>query len=328
MKKVKQFKFENDKWIEYSDKNISYDLKTLKIGTFNVLFDVNHKQNYKPHIVCSKERYQAQMKELEKLSFDIITLNEVTKQYMDVLKSQDWVKKSYYVTDINGENIKNIGNVILSKMSFISVKGLKISSLSRLVLIGKLKIKVGDDEHFVFITSCHLKAVSSYYQQREKQLNSIYEYLDKKDKKSTKIILGDLNFHSDFEDQFIRDDYNDVWKKTSKDPGYTFDSVKNKMIYEMWPLGIEHRRMRLDRILMSSPLFEAEKVNFFLNDPIYPHNEDTSFDPIYYVRWPLRSITSQIFDIFEVNLWRDPKEYLFPSDHFGIYTTINLKSKL
>mgnify|MGYP001498729713 CR=1 FL=1 len=31
--------------------------------------------------------------------------------------------------------------------------------------------------------------------------------------------------------------------------GYTFDALANPMIHEMFPLGFENRRLRLDRIL-------------------------------------------------------------------------------
>lgn len=327
MKKVKQFKYENGKWNQINDEKVLHEINNLKIGTFNVLFDRNHGSDYKPHIVCSKIRYQAQMEEFKKMDFDILTLNEVTHQYLDILKSNEWIQKTYFVTDVNGENIKNFGNVILSKYCMKSVKGIKISTLSRFIIVGKLNLKIGNDKHRLYIASAHLKAVSTQYERRRKQLDQIYNYLDKKVKNHSKIILGDLNFHSDFEDKFIRKDFIDVWKETSNNDGYTFDSYENNMIYEIFPISLEFRRMRLDRILLSSNFIKPQKVEFFCNKPIYDNLKEYSFDPIYCIRWPLRSVSSTLFDFFEINLWRDPKEYLFPSDHFGIYAEFTINSK-
>jgi endonuclease/exonuclease/phosphatase family metal-dependent hydrolase len=294
--------------------------KSFSVATFNVLFNKRKQKDYIPHIVCSEERYKYQMNLFQKLDCDILCLNEVTSEYLQILKTDHWIKKNYEMTDISG---KEFGNLILSKFPIKKTKYEKITMISRKAIICEIELE-DDEKESVCVNVCcvHLKAENHHYETRKKQLEQIYSLCEDYE---TTIILGDLNLAYDFEGEYINHDFVDVWKNLKKDdPGFTFDSVKNLMHDEMWPLFPFSRQMRLDRILLNSKSIIPQDISIFANTPIHEITE-RSIDYLYYVKWPFRSISSQVLDIFSVNLWRDPKDYLFPSDHFGLISNFGIK---
>ncbi|CAF3934843.1 unnamed protein product [Rotaria magnacalcarata] len=110
------------------------------------------------------------------------------------------------------------------------------------------------------------------------------------------VLMGDLNLHYNFEDSVvINNGFIDAWAQThfsriypfnDENQGYTFDVVKNNLIPYYIP-G-EYRQMRLDRILFSCgfPAFAIKPCAPWANEPIKSGN------------------------------------YLFPSDHFGLFIDI------
>jgi hypothetical protein len=86
---------------------------------------------------------------------------------------------------------------------------------------------------------------------------------------------------------------------------------------------------RFDRILIKSDVLIPESIDLWANKKI--HSEENKICEIqnfrskkleFMIKWFLRSITSFFFDFFGINIWRNKKSYLFPSDHFGVYSNL------
>eukprot|EP01080_Neovahlkampfia_damariscottae_P002709 gene2709-3905_t len=297
---------------------------SISVATFNVMSNIINHKEYVPHIACSIERYLHQFDIFQKNNFDILCLNEVSKDYISMLKNFEWIQKEYHMSELSG---KPFGNLILSKFPFKSVDYKKITFISRKIVIAEIEFDTDDkDEKLsLYVCSMHLKAGATFYNTRKDEMEQIYDIFKDFKKNSSFIFLGDLNFMFSSEDECIKNGFEDLWTKLRKnEEGYTFDSVSNKMHGELWPLLPFSLQVRLDRILMKSEILEANEICIFANEPIYGKIEETT-DYLYYVKRPFRSISSHICDYFSFNLWRDPKEYLFPSDHFGVATKISKK---
>src|SRR5205823_5412575 len=97
------------------------------------------------------------------------------------------------------------------------------------------------------ICATHLSAYKSLDKRRAAQLKELSQYLPR----SSSVILGDLNLHTDRENVAVTNSgYYDLWQSTKQDPyGYTWDSTTNKLINNIFPWV--NRKMRLDRIIMT-----------------------------------------------------------------------------
>jgi hypothetical protein len=202
-----------------------------------------------------------------------------------------------------------MGNVLLTKKrfdlyhyAFINDKYLKRGTrLEIFVLYNQLGAVVGivteiTTNKRIGYCSAHLTAYQDYVKVRLAQMKQLKKALELPQLSlDGNFIFGDLNFHVDDDEIAIEETkYTDLWKVThpNGDPGYTFDAATNHLVKAKY-FRLERRRMRLDRILMSSSLvdvvFAATKMKIFANEPIYPSSN-----------------------------W----DYLGCSDHFGLYMTI------
>lgn len=143
------------------------------------------------------------MKLFEQLDADFIGLNEVTPNYLKIITSNKYIQTHYYISDVTGETINSEhGCLLLSKYPMkIFIKS--IESLDRNIVIGELKLKNGEN---IVICVAHTLAFEINYLIRKFQLRKIFNLLDEY-KNSSTLLIGDLNLHQDFEDEYIRDDY-------------------------------------------------------------------------------------------------------------------------
>eukprot|EP01006_Ploeotia_vitrea_P066159 TRINITY_DN94435_c0_g1_i1.p1 TRINITY_DN94435_c0_g1~~TRINITY_DN94435_c0_g1_i1.p1 ORF type:complete len:364 (+),score=40.05 TRINITY_DN94435_c0_g1_i1:34-1125(+) len=306
----------------------STDRHSLTVATWNVMIDKMSGKPYKPNIAHNSERHAAVSEELQALDADVITLNEVTRIWFDFLTEQEWVKDNYYViADLYAAG--SFGNLVLSKELPVSAATLRTAMRRR----PPLMVDLG----FVCVIATHLSARSNRVPDREKELKEIYELAHQQANRNV-LILGDLNFHSETENVLIADDYTDLWP----DGPFTFDAHLNLMIDHLWPLGFEHRRMRLDRVLLKSDCIHCTDISLFGNTPVYPAGEvaqqaKANLTPkkgtLLHNPVDVFSRTVQFFcdDVWGIDFAtrRPPKEeYLMPSDHFGIVMTLTNEPEL
>lgn len=117
---------EQTEWNEVSSTCCSED---LKCATFNVLFDI-----YQNSLVQSDIRYMVQIRMLEKLQVDVLTLNEMTPPYLAKLMNEQWIQNNYYLSETETGQKKETGHstivpygnlILLSRHKFTNVQFLK-----------------------------------------------------------------------------------------------------------------------------------------------------------------------------------------------------------
>nr|CAG4708968.1 unnamed protein product [Naegleria fowleri] len=300
----------------------------LKCATFNVLFDI-----YQNNIVQSDIRYAVQIRMLEKLQLDVLSLNEMTPPYLLKLMNEKWVQDNYYISETETGEKKETGHstilpygnlLMLSKHKFNNVKFLKHkfsnpSTFSRraVLSIATLKTTSGHEITICF-GSVHLKAKKECFDIRKKQCQELYtvsKYLTEKNFCRELIYLGDWNLNMPFETHFIahNKEFTDLWLKhydIEKDgeKGFTMDATLNPMIEKMNP-GDTAKQLRLDRVIQwnanesmlqcnSIKLFATNSVKKLLRNKLLFTEEESK------------------------NYLILAKDYLYCSDHFGIYFTL------
>ncbi|KAL9644870.1 hypothetical protein ABK040_005350 [Willaertia magna] len=321
----------------------------LKIGCFNVLFDIL--PFFVQSIARSKERYLNIIKLLKYENFDFLVLNEVTSNFLILLQQDPWIRENYFLSDVYDENflkgkgneyVKTIdtvnhslgtrmGNLILSRYppdELIVVYDI-IHSRPGIYVTFSYSVPKEEEEgnnnetvlkRMCFI-GCHTTAFEEYAEVRRMELRKLTSigFLEVVD---DIVLLGDLNLHKPQENSIISEiGFRDLWNETRKEDslnkGYTFDPYENTLIQCMY-LGMENRRMRLDRILIDEKSLWTCKtrVEMFANQPMYellPKIE-----------------TSKVNQVLNTPNWwskgigklhtRDGNDYLFCSDHFGLKT--------
>jgi endonuclease/exonuclease/phosphatase family metal-dependent hydrolase len=189
--------------------------------------------------------------------------------------------------------------VILSKLPLIEVFAISVSGRKREAIIGKVQLG-STIESCVYICAHHATPYQTVKnaQLRAQQIRDIIDILEPLNHPF--IIMGDLNLYYEFEDAIVIDNkLIDAWAQThfsskypfnDKNIGYTFDALKNTLIPYYIPGACQ--QMRLDRILFSHgfPAFAITPCNMWANEPIKSDN------------------------------------YLFPSDHFGLFIDFVLEN--
>jgi endonuclease/exonuclease/phosphatase family metal-dependent hydrolase len=174
----------------------------------------------------------------------------------------------------------------------IEVFAISVSGRKREAIVGKVQLG-STIETCVYICTHHATPyqTAKNAQLRAQQIRDIIDILEPLNHPF--IIMGDLNLYYEFEDAIVIDNkLIDAWAQThfsskypfnDKNMGYTFDALKNTLIPYYIPGAC--RQMRLDRILFSHgfPAFAITPCNMWANEPIKSDN------------------------------------YLFPSDHFGLF---------
>ncbi|EFC46207.1 predicted protein [Naegleria gruberi] len=277
---MKTFKFDpqTQEWKSYSkieefnqvpSSFLSIDKLTrefgLKIGTFNVLFDLV--PFFLQSILRAKERHIHTIELLKRENFDIIILNEVTGRFLNLIENDEFFKSEYYFSDImerdgdvkseltvNKSIGKRMGNLVLSKFApdFTEMEGI---NKSRAFIYSSFTPVDGNgrriEEERIGIVATHTSAFTHNDQVRKQELTRLVNSELLKNVKNV-VVLGDLNLHEEHEDRTIEAiNCRDLWTETRSNGlfrGYTFDSLNNSLI-QMLFLNFEKRRMRLDRII-------------------------------------------------------------------------------
>eukprot|EP01080_Neovahlkampfia_damariscottae_P005304 gene5304-8922_t len=262
----KILKFVKDSWVEQKTNDEIVNLKELTIMTFNVWFDRFY----------FKDRVSEIISILKSSSAHVVCLQEVIPQFIKILTEDDWIKKTCYISDSNGTNMRLYG---LLTISTIPIESFTIQTLptmqGRNCQISNLKI----NNKTIKIANVHLESLNSR-DLRETQLFLIQNFL----KNDHSIILGDFNFDSnrnynleekplenDVLSKYGLEDYTDSWKELYPDnEGFTFDSENNSNIEQI-------ERMRYDRIIVKkSKIWKLKEMKLigdsYISDdiPIYP----------------------------------------------------------
>jgi endonuclease/exonuclease/phosphatase family metal-dependent hydrolase len=257
--------------------------------------------------IRSPERFEWLCNGITLLNPTIIGLNEVTMTALQQLQQCPFIRENYFITesvnetkDENNSELKNYTNdslsvhgcIILSKLPLLEVFAVSVSGSTREAIVGKVQLD-SNLEKCVYFCAHHTTAYQTpkNAQLRRQQIRDIVDILEPLGLPF--VIMGDLNLHYQFEDAVVIDNnLIDAWAQThfsqihpfnDGNEGYTFDTVKNSLIPYYIP-G-ECRQMRLDRILFSRgfPAFALTPCALWANEPIKSDN------------------------------------YLFPSDHFGLF---------
>jgi endonuclease/exonuclease/phosphatase family metal-dependent hydrolase len=282
--------------------------ETVRVATFNVLADCF--PWFIEMAIRSPERFEWLCNGITILNPTIIGLNEVTATALDQLQQCSFIRENYFITESFNETknddipepksctnglLSPHGSVILSKLPLLEVFAISVSGSSREAVVGK--VQIGSNlETCVYFCAQHTTAYQTpkNAQLRTQQIRDIVDVLQPLG--IPFVIMGDLNLHYQFEDAIVIDNkFIDAWAQThfshtypfnDENEGYTFDAVKNSLIPYYIP-G-ERRQMRLDRILFSRgfPAFAITPCTIWANEPIRSGN------------------------------------YLFPSDHFGLFIDI------
>jgi len=304
------------------DNNIRF-----RVATFNVLH--NYNGITLEWFIQSQKRNANMIKLITELDADIICLNEVTVSTLQLIEENEVIRRNYFVSDIPEDDKvsrnksisdKNVyGNILLSRFPFLEIYSYTFmeQTCKRKVIFGLFEI--GNEK--VLVGGLHITPLKGNGPIRKLQMDEVKDVLKRAEYSNiTKnvILVGDLNFHDESENECIEEEFIDLWKEThgsiapttirsyqsvllsytpswlysQPDPvdedGYTFDSLVNTMIPYYVPF--ERRRMRLDRILLKkeSNLSPLEKVKKFANEPI------------------------------------EKGKYLFTSDHFGLFIDMTI----
>ncbi|CAF3154478.1 unnamed protein product [Rotaria sp. Silwood2] len=269
----------------------------IRIATFNILADCF--PWFVEMAIRSAERYEWLCNGIINLNPTIIGLNEVTITALQRLKECSFIRENYFITDIFDENNNDNTNplfphgcVILSKLPLIEVFAISVTGRKREAIVGKVQLG-STIETCVHICAHHATPYKKVQntQLRAQQIRDIIDILEPLN--HPLIIMGDLNLYYEFEDAIVIDNkLVDAWAQThfsskypfnDKNVGYTFDALKNTLIPYYIPGACA--QMRLDRILFSHgfPAFAITPCTMWANEPIKSDN------------------------------------YLFPSDHFGLF---------
>ncbi|CAF1081193.1 unnamed protein product [Adineta steineri] len=273
----------------------------IRVATLNILADCF--PWFIEMAVRSTERYEWLCEGIVNLNPTIIGLNEVTTNALRKLQQCSFIRENYFITESFDENnieMKNCtngllthhGSIILSKLPLLEVFAIPISGSKREAVVGKVELdnNLKTSVYFCAAHTTHHRKPKNI-ELRTQQIRGIAEILEPL--KLPFVIMGDLNLYYHFEDAIvIENKFIDAWAQThfshiypfnDNSEGYTFDAIKNTMIPHYSPGEI--KQMRLDRILFSNgfPAFAIAPCGMWANEPIKSDN------------------------------------YLFPSDHFGLF---------
>ncbi len=276
------YKYDMQGWQPIEDLSQSVKSNSLKIASFNMLCNLFHKEE-----IQTEKRLPAIIEHLRQCDADIIAIQEAIPALVELLLSQDWVR-DYYISDsIAAETIQPFGNLLLSRLPFITVEhefsNHKKALMGSWLINGEL-LQVA----VVHLTSNRAKNAA---EKRENQLNILLKYLQ--EQPGSYLIVGDFNTRNNLHEEFSNiSDFIDIWQKLRpNEAGYTFNPQLNTLAELM---SLEGEAARFDRILLHSQNSNwlADSVDLFACEPV----ENT-----------------------------DGK--IFPSDHFGVKAVIRRRQE-
>lgn len=237
-----------------------------------------------------KQRSQAILKEISTINADVICLQEVSKDWANKLLADPFIRKNFYSTDFNTDRVHSyfgLSQITLSKFPIISataygLPGYEVYSL--------LNTQIQFGTHKISINNVHLHSGKEHSSFRIAQLETIFNILSAQEKSDNTLITGDFNFGDNWSENSVLDSapmpLTDIWKHLKEnDPGYTEDSVVNKMRFNVKGC---HKQERFDRILIQSNIMNATDIRLIGQTPI------------------------------------DREGQIWPSDHFGLLASFDI----
>eukprot|EP00944_MAST-04C_sp_MAST-4C-sp1_P007550 g7550.t1 len=292
----------------------------LRCATLNVLHD-----NANADVLFHEVRYQAICKELQSLNAHIIGLNEVTRNFLRRLLEEDWVRKDYVLSAILDHSEcaglaatrghKSFGNVILSKIPPEAIEYIPCPNRTREFHVASLRLagEKNGKSVFIAVASVHFQAFPWINEsRRQAELHALAAELQALNRNyDACIMMGDFNFHRESENSSIPFGWQEIPSIVALGP--TWCNGENPMIEAMLPSYNIYNGfgtgwgwpnlLRLDRVLIQGTGLNSNEVNakLFSNRPVYECIKHTGDE--------------------KVVVWKD---YLYPSDHYGIVFDINL----
>jgi endonuclease/exonuclease/phosphatase family metal-dependent hydrolase len=330
--------FQKDAW-KVADPYCSFVplQRPLRIATFNVLFDSKNPMNPcadNPEVLQHHRRFRKTLKELERTDADIIGLNEVTQYFLGLLAEEAWVRKGYTLSTVPGEEMsgntavsKKFGNVLLSRIPLASLCHIQMPN-GREAEAAIIHTRHRGLEVRTLVTSVHLIAFPTMIAQRASEIQGLTLKLEAGDDWDVAVVLGDFNFHREAESQSIPDGWIELPGALQK---YTFDTVRNPMIRhylpKIWWGAFCEVQMRLDRVIVAHKScgprvnLHASNVELFADVPVDEAGQHELVAPAGMAMGLLNFPFSMAQQLW--NHRRQPwKEYLFPSDHFGLLVNL------
>ncbi len=207
---------------------------SLSVLTWNVWFGLE-----KP-----VKRWTRLLSDVASLRPDLIAFQEVTEPFLEMLRKESWVRRSYEISDPRGEEIASYGSVIVSRNPIVRRETLDLESqMGRKLVLVEVEI----EGTTWTVGTVHLESLDSAAT-RGRQLEQVFERLAPA---ADVILLGDFNFCSSWEEENERlhPDFVDAWSAASSDPGFTVDTRRNATRARKTE---GERRTRFDRILVRS----------------------------------------------------------------------------
>lgn len=217
----------------------------LRIITWNVWFD--------PQACMS--RWQELL--VQALSHDphVICFQEVTPSLLKIISASVWVQQRF---DMSMDILSQSYDVFMLVQHGLNPNWWSIDLPSRM---GRRCLVVDFTLHGIAtrVATTHLESCHDNADWRARQLEIIFSEVDVNVDAAlhlgSVILCGDFNFCSSWKEEntnIEKSDYADAWPKVhADDPGYTEDTMRNKMLYSK--PNQQDKRVRFDRILVNSP---------------------------------------------------------------------------
>jgi tyrosyl-DNA phosphodiesterase 2 len=246
--------FLGNNWTKYVAPAHSIAAQTLTLLTYNVWF--------MPFAFV--ERGKALLEIIRSCDADIIGLQEVKPEFLRMILEQDWVRRNYLVSDVQGKTVRPHGVLLLSRLPVCRLVLYNLpSALDRKFLIAELVLNTSVTK----VAILHLESRKKNAHMRAEQLMDIIPLLENN---PHVLLMGDFNFApaSNDEPSLIDSKYEDLWSILNpEDPGFTIDTDINTM--RLAQKG-KPKQVRFDRILMhsSSPGWKPGCIKLLGTDPV------------------------------------------------------------
>lgn len=223
---------------------------SLSVLTWNVWFGLE-----KP-----VARWTRLLADVAALRPDLIAFQEVTEPFLEMLRKEPWVRKSYDISDPRGESITSYGSVIVSRHPIRRRDVVELDSEMDRKLV-MIETEVSDVVWTV--GTVHLESLDAS-ELRSRQLEQVFERLGPA---PDAILCGDFNFCSSSteENERLPPDFLDVWAAVRQDPGFTVDTELNATRARKTDVT---RRARLDRVLVRSSRTEPQEAELVGTKPV------------------------------------------------------------
>eukprot|EP00475_Leptophrys_vorax_P039566 TRINITY_DN7167_c0_g1_i1.p2 TRINITY_DN7167_c0_g1~~TRINITY_DN7167_c0_g1_i1.p2 ORF type:complete len:338 (+),score=84.72 TRINITY_DN7167_c0_g1_i1:1163-2176(+) len=240
---VNQFDVGKGKWVARpkevdlsSEEEKFQEVTSFSIVTYNVWFDNSYKQ----------ERAAALLALIESLTptVDVFCFQEVTVGFLEIVKQLEWIRNSFYLSEIGDRSINPYGVIIGSRFPPAKFEMHELPTQMGRKLV-KMFVKIGGVD--MEIATVHLESLGNA-QTRIQQLNIIWRTFE-----STKdaLFMGDTNIYDGHvECKSFDPSFTDLWPKlnpdSSAEAGSTMASIR----------GVE----RIDRIFAKLESWKADQI--------------------------------------------------------------------